>query len=107
MENFENARFSGKGRQPLHTYKRYMTIRNMLISYVKLDHTLYSINYGSTVLGSALGPCLGSLRTKLVLCGILHIPSQVDQKGSEKKLGEVFRSTITTLGSCLVKYVDI
>ena len=32
----KNARFSGKGRQLL---------RKMLISYVRLDHTLYLINY--------------------------------------------------------------
>ena len=39
---FENLHFSGKGRQLLHIY----TLRELLISYVKLDHTLYSINYG-------------------------------------------------------------
>jgi hypothetical protein len=32
----KNVRFSGKVRQPLHIY-----VRKMLISYVKLDHTLY------------------------------------------------------------------
>jgi hypothetical protein len=26
-----------------------MTIRKMLISYVKLDHTLYTINYGNNI----------------------------------------------------------
>ena len=36
--------FSGKGCQSLHIH--VMRIRNILISYVKLDHTLYSINYG-------------------------------------------------------------
>ena len=86
------------------------------------------VNYGQQVVvnlvsvtvhcwGSALGPyqlSLGSLRTKLrssvtSICGpgVVYIPSQVDQKGSEKKLGEVFRSTITSLGSCLVKYVEM
>ena len=42
----KNARFSGKGRQSLHTCIYVMRICKMLISYVKLDHTLYSINYG-------------------------------------------------------------
>ena len=39
-------RFSGKGGQSLHIYT-IMRIRKMLISNVRLDHTLYSINYGS------------------------------------------------------------
>ena len=39
----KNARFSGKGRQSFHV----MRILRMLISYVKLDHALYSINYGN------------------------------------------------------------
>ena len=42
--NFENACFAGKGHQSLHIY--VMRIRKMLISYIKLDHTLYSNNYG-------------------------------------------------------------
>ena len=41
----KNARFSGKGRQSA-PYVYVMRIRKMLISYVRLDHTLYSINYG-------------------------------------------------------------
>ena len=41
----KNARFSGKGRQSLHIY--VMRIHKMRISYVRLDHTLYSINHGS------------------------------------------------------------
>ena len=41
----KNARFSGKGRQSLHIY--VMRTRKMLISYIRLDHTLYSINYGT------------------------------------------------------------
>ena len=40
---FENMCFSGS-RQSLHI----MRISKMLISYDNLDHTLYSINYGST-----------------------------------------------------------
>ena len=46
----KNARFSGKGRQSLiyiYIYTHVMRIRKMLISYVRLDHMLYSINYGS------------------------------------------------------------
>ena len=39
--------FSGKGRQSLHIYIYVMRIREMLISYVRLDHTLYLINYGT------------------------------------------------------------
>ena len=39
----KNTRFSGKGRQSL---IHVMRIREMLISYVRLDHILYSINYG-------------------------------------------------------------
>ena len=42
----KNARFSGKGRQSLHIYTYVMRICKMLIPYVRLDHTLYSINYG-------------------------------------------------------------
>ena len=30
-------------------YMHIMRIRKILISYVKLDHTLYSINYGSSL----------------------------------------------------------
>ena len=39
----KNVRFSGKGRQSLHVVR----ICKMLISYIKLDHTLYLINYGN------------------------------------------------------------
>ena len=42
----KDARFSGEGRQSLHIIIYVMRIRKMLISYVTLDHTLYSINYG-------------------------------------------------------------
>ena len=35
------ARFSGQGRQLLHIYTFLESI-----SYIKLDHTLYSIKYG-------------------------------------------------------------
>ena len=42
----KNVRFSGKGRQSLHTCIYVMSICKMFISYVKLYHTLYSINYG-------------------------------------------------------------
>ena len=38
----KNACFSGKGRQWLHIH-----VMRICISYVKLDHTLYSINYGT------------------------------------------------------------
>ena len=43
--NFENARFSDKGHQSLHIIKKLYRICKMLISYVRLDHTLNSINY--------------------------------------------------------------
>ena len=39
----KNVRFSGKGRQSLHVIR----ICKNRISYVRLDHTLYSINYGT------------------------------------------------------------
>ena len=42
----KNDSFPGKGRESLHII-HVMRICKMLISYVKLDHTLYSINYGS------------------------------------------------------------
>ena len=42
----KNVQFSGKGCQLLHIIY-VMRIRRMLILHVKLDHTLYSINYGS------------------------------------------------------------
>ena len=44
----KNARFSGKGRQSLHIIIiiNIMRICKNRISYVRLDHTLYSINYG-------------------------------------------------------------
>ena len=41
----KNVCFSGKGRQSL-IYTYVMKICRMLISYIKLDHALYSINYG-------------------------------------------------------------
>ena len=44
--NFEKRAFSGKGRQSLRPYINVMKIRKMLIYCVKLDHALYSINYG-------------------------------------------------------------
>ena len=71
---------------------------------------LYSSLISRTL--SAFSQSLRSLRMRLVLHIMLLnimccIPFQVDQKGSEKKLGEVFRSTITSLGSCLVKYEEI
>ena len=46
--NFENARLSGKNHQSLHIYY-VMRIRTMQVkfSYVRLDHTLYSINYSN------------------------------------------------------------
>ena len=44
--NFEKCALSGKGRQSLHIV-HIMRIRKKLISYVRLDHTLYSINYGN------------------------------------------------------------
>ena len=43
----KNVHFSGKGRQSLIQCIYAMRISKMLISYVKLDHTLYSINYGN------------------------------------------------------------
>ena len=44
--NFEKIRFSGKGRQSLNVIITHiMRIRKILISYVRLDHTLYSVNY--------------------------------------------------------------
>ena len=39
---FEKRTVSGKGRHMRHT-----KIRKTLISYIKLDHTLYSIDYGT------------------------------------------------------------
>ena len=39
--NLKNARFVNHS-----IYTRYENLENMLISYVRLDHTLYSINYG-------------------------------------------------------------
>ena len=42
--NFEKMHFSGKGRQSICIH--VMRIHKMLISYIKLDHTSYSINYG-------------------------------------------------------------
>jgi hypothetical protein len=45
--NLKNARFSGKGRQSRHIIIiNVMTFHRMLFSYITLDHTLYSINYG-------------------------------------------------------------
>ena len=44
----KNACFSGKGHQLLRI--NIMRIHKMLISCVKLDHALYSINYGNTSL---------------------------------------------------------
>ena len=41
----KNVRFSGEDHQLLHII-HIMRIRKMLISYIKLDHTLHSINYG-------------------------------------------------------------
>ena len=41
-------RFSGKGRQSLNVIIIHiMRIRKILISYVRLDHTLYSVSYDS------------------------------------------------------------
>ena len=45
----KNACFSGKGWQSLHIIN-IMRIRKMLIYCVKLDHALYSINYGTCIL---------------------------------------------------------
>ena len=45
-------RFFGKDHQSLHIYMynvHAMRIPKMLISYIKLDHTLYSINYGNSL----------------------------------------------------------
>ena len=47
ISKLKNARFSGKGRQSLHKYINVMRIRKILIYCVKLDHALYSINYGT------------------------------------------------------------
>ena len=61
----KNARFSGKGRQSLHIIY-VMRIRKMLISYVRLDHTLYSINYGIihvSIQGSDFKECLNNIRS--------------------------------------------
>ena len=43
-----------------------MIICNMLISYVKLDHTLYSIDYGILDIALRLVPC-GTADTSLVV----------------------------------------
>jgi hypothetical protein len=43
----KNTRFSGKGRQSLHTSINVMTFHRMVVSYVTLDHILYSKNYGN------------------------------------------------------------
>ena len=40
----KNVCFSGKGRQLL----IYYIIHIMRIRYIRLDHTLYSINYGNS-----------------------------------------------------------
>ena len=47
--NFE--KYALKDRQSLHIYIiiHIMRIYKMLISYIKLDHTLHSINYGTTI----------------------------------------------------------
>ena len=41
----KDARFSSKDHHSFHICTYIMRICKMLISYVKLDHTLYSINY--------------------------------------------------------------
>ena len=50
----KNVRFSG---QSLHSYCiiSIIRIRKTLISYVKLDHTLYSINYGNLFIMHCVG----------------------------------------------------
>ena len=48
--NFEKRAFSGKGRQSLHIIINVKSIRKMLISCIKFDHALYSINYVITTL---------------------------------------------------------
>ena len=48
--NFENVRFSGKGRQSVHIkliINIGTRIRKILIYCVKLDHALYLIIYGN------------------------------------------------------------
>ena len=50
----KNVRFSGKGYQSLHIRINIMRIRKMLISCVKLDHALYSINYSAQYLTSEM-----------------------------------------------------
>ena len=37
----KNAQFSGEGHQSLYIHVHIMRIREMLISYVKLDHTFH------------------------------------------------------------------
>ena len=47
ISNLKNVRFSGKGRQSL-TYTCKCYENKMLISCIKLDHVLYSINDNSS-----------------------------------------------------------
>ena len=49
----KNVCFSGKGCQSLHI--NVMRIRKMLISRIKLDHALYSINYSNIMENSRYG----------------------------------------------------
>ena len=67
---FENTCSSGKGRQSL-IYIYVMRIRKMLISYVKLDHTLYSIKYDKLVSMWGIVLLIIFFRIFSIRCGIL------------------------------------
>ena len=43
----KNMYFSGEGRQSPQIYTSWEFIKFVLISYVELNHALYSINYGT------------------------------------------------------------